>query len=127
MSVVKSIGGISIATNNPRSLAEWYAEILGIHVEENTSAEVYCCDFYHRDMNRPDVVNRTVWTIVPAQDVASPAVTGFTLSYTVESLDTLLEQLQSKQIDVEKIEEHDHGRSAWIKDPEGRSIELWED
>ena len=38
-----------------------------------------------------------------------------------------LEQLRSAGIEIERVEEHSAGRSAWIKDPEGHVIELWED
>jgi predicted enzyme related to lactoylglutathione lyase len=29
-------------------------------------------------------------------------------------------------VKIEKVEDHDFGRWAWIMDPEGNRIELWE-
>ena len=38
----------------------------------------------------------------------------------------MLAQLRRDGVAVEKVEAHDYGRFAWITDPEGNRIELWE-
>ena len=49
------------------------------------------------------------------------------INYRVENLDELLKLLRSEGVEVDdRLEEYDYGRFAWIMDPEGNRIELWE-
>jgi predicted enzyme related to lactoylglutathione lyase len=49
------------------------------------------------------------------------------LNYRVDNLDALLEQLRAAGVWVdERRENSEYGRFAWIMDPEGNRIELWE-
>ena len=49
------------------------------------------------------------------------------LNYRVADLYSLLEQLRAEGVEVDpRVEEYDYGRFAWIMDPEGNRIELWE-
>ena len=127
LTAVKSIGGVSIFSASPRSLAEWYAEHLGLRAEKDPSNGSYYCDFYQRDPQNPDLPKRAVWELLPTEHGAPATTTGFVLSYVVDNLAKALEQLRSAGIEIDRIQEHSAGRSAWIRDPEGRLIELWED
>jgi len=49
------------------------------------------------------------------------------INYRVADLERMLEQLRRGGVKVEKVEDYDYGRFAWITDPEGNRIELWED
>ena len=45
----------------------------------------------------------------------------------VENLDEVVAQLKRKGVDVDpKVESYDYGKFAWIMDPEGNRVELWE-
>ena len=47
--------------------------------------------------------------------------------YRVDNLDALLETLRAEGVWIDpKREDYDYGRFAWIMDPEGNRIELWE-
>ena len=49
------------------------------------------------------------------------------INYRVENLAALLELLRSEGVEAdEHKEELEYGRFAWIMDPEGNRIELWE-
>jgi predicted enzyme related to lactoylglutathione lyase len=48
------------------------------------------------------------------------------LNYRVADLGRLLEELRAAGVKIEKTEDHDYGRFAWITDPEGNRIELWQ-
>jgi hypothetical protein len=51
----------------------------------------------------------------------------FMLNLRVDDLDALLAQLREEGVAVDaRIEVNDFGRFAWIIDPEGRRVELWE-
>ncbi len=49
------------------------------------------------------------------------------INYQVEDLDAVLEALRAEGVTIDpKREDYDYGRFAWIVDPEGNRIELWE-
>jgi predicted enzyme related to lactoylglutathione lyase len=56
-----------------------------------------------------------------------PSRAPFMLNYRVDDLDALLEALRAEGVQIDpKREDADYGRFAWIMDPEGNKIELWE-
>jgi predicted enzyme related to lactoylglutathione lyase len=49
------------------------------------------------------------------------------INYRADDLDALLEALRAEGVEIDpKHEDYDYGRFAWIMDPEGNRIELWE-
>ena len=45
----------------------------------------------------------------------------------VDDLDALLERIKAHGVElIGEPESHDYGRFAWIMDPDGMKIELWE-
>jgi predicted enzyme related to lactoylglutathione lyase len=48
------------------------------------------------------------------------------INYRVRDLPAFLDQLRADGIEIEKTEDFDYGRFAWIKDPEGNRIELYQ-
>ena len=50
----------------------------------------------------------------------------FMINYRVANLDRMLEQFRRNGVKIEKVEDSNYGRFAWIEDPEGNRIELWE-
>jgi catechol 2,3-dioxygenase-like lactoylglutathione lyase family enzyme len=118
---VTGSGGIFFRVRDPAGMSAWYQEHLGIGAEEGHA------DFIRREHERPDEIGRTVWSVFPADtDYFGPARPAFMVNYRVDNLDRMLAQLRRSGVAVEKVEEHDYGRFAWITDPEGNRIELWE-
>jgi predicted enzyme related to lactoylglutathione lyase len=49
------------------------------------------------------------------------------VNYRVDNLDALLEALEKEGVRIDpRRENYDYGRFAWIMDPDGNRIELWE-
>jgi predicted enzyme related to lactoylglutathione lyase len=49
------------------------------------------------------------------------------INYRVRNLDRMLAQLRALGVDVEpRVTEEFNGKFAWVVDPEGNKIELWE-
>src|SRR3974390_677274 len=118
---VTGIGGIFFRVQDPERMSAWYRDNLGIAAEDGHA------DFPWRDHDRPDEVGRTVWSLFPADtDYFGPSKPAFMVNYRVANLDRMLGQTPGKGVTVEKIEDFDYGRFAWITDPEGNRIELWE-
>jgi predicted enzyme related to lactoylglutathione lyase len=49
------------------------------------------------------------------------------INYRVKNLQKTLAQLRKERVKVaKKVEEFEYGKFAWVFDPEGNKIELWE-
>jgi len=70
----------------------------------------------------------TVWSIFPrSTKYFDSSRSGFMINYLVDDLDGLLQALTEEGLEIDPHrEDHDYGRFAWIMDPEGNRIELWE-
>jgi predicted enzyme related to lactoylglutathione lyase len=52
---------------------------------------------------------------------------AFMLNFRVDDIDAMLEQLKAGGVKIDdKREDSEYGRFAWVYDPEGTRIELWE-
>jgi predicted enzyme related to lactoylglutathione lyase len=119
MERVTGIGGVFFKARDPNAMAAWYEAHLGIQSKEG------CADFAWREKDHPDQLGRTVWAIFPT-DTTHFASSPLMINYRVANLDRMLAQLRNDGVKVEKVEDYDYGRFAWITDPEGNRIELWE-
>jgi predicted enzyme related to lactoylglutathione lyase len=118
---VTGIGGIFFRVRDSEKMSTWYRKHLGICAEDGHA------DFCWREHEHPDEVGRTVWSIFPADtDYFGPSRPAFMVNYRVSNLERMLAQLRRAGVAVEKVEDYDYGRFAWITDPEGNRIELWE-
>ena len=124
MKRVTGIGGIFFKSKNPESLREWYREHLGIESDGDGGA----ASFHWREADDPEQTGLTAWSAFPQQTrYFEPSTAPFMINYRVADLDWLLEQLRNEGIEVDlRIEEYEYGRFAWIMDPEGNRIEVWE-
>jgi predicted enzyme related to lactoylglutathione lyase len=70
----------------------------------------------------------TVWSVFARQSKYSdPSRAPFMINYRVHDLDGLLNALKEEGVEIDPHrEDYDYGRFAWIMDPEGNRIELWE-
>lgn len=118
---VTGIGGVFFKVKDPKGMTAWYRTNLGIQSKGGFS------DFTWRDKDRPEEIGHTAWRIFPANTTYfGESTSPFMINYRVANLDRALEQLRSSGVKIEKVEEYSFGRWAWITDPEGNRIELWE-
>jgi predicted enzyme related to lactoylglutathione lyase len=121
MEQVTGIGGVFFKARDPALMAAWYRQHLGVRNEEGSA------EFLWRERDRPNEIGRTVWCLFPADtNYFGSGSSPFMLNYCVQNLQRMLEQLQTAGIAIEKVEDHEYGKFAWITDPEGNRIELWE-
>jgi predicted enzyme related to lactoylglutathione lyase len=122
MKKVKGIGGIFFKSENPDQMREWYNKHLGIEGDKWGSV------FHWRENDNPDKQNQTVWNPFPKDTkYFTPSRKSFMLNYIVENLEELIAELKAEGVKiVGEIQVFDYGKFAWIQDPEGNKIELWE-
>jgi predicted enzyme related to lactoylglutathione lyase len=121
MEKVTGIGGVFFRAQDPGRLSAWYRDHLGVPAHDGHAS------FIWREHDHPDALGRTEWCAFPADtDYFGPSKQPFMINYRVANLDRMLDQLRRNGVAIEKVEDHDYGRFAWITDPEGNRIELWE-
>ncbi|MEZ5501035.1 MAG: VOC family protein [Steroidobacteraceae bacterium] len=123
MKRITGIGGIFFKAKDASALRAWYREHLGIDVKDWGGAVFEWTDSAGRPAN-----GMTTWTISSADsDYYAPSKSPFMINYRVADLHALVATLKSEGCQVlEKIEESEFGKFAWVIDPEGNKIELWE-
>jgi predicted enzyme related to lactoylglutathione lyase len=118
MAKAVGIGGIFLKARDPQALAAWYSSHLGILPGEGGTLV----------FDGPESAGMTVFAHFPNEtgyfgDAKQQAMVNFR----VDGLDALLLQLAATGVRIDpKREDHAYGRFAWIWDPEGNRVELWE-
>jgi predicted enzyme related to lactoylglutathione lyase len=112
----EGIGGVFFRAADPARLAAWYAEHLGLEVED-WGGSIFSA-------GAGDV---TVWSPFPVDTSYWPPGQQGMINYRVRDLDAVLAQLRSAGVEVdERVEETENGRFGWAVDPEGNRFELWQ-
>jgi|SRR5579859_1979426 len=124
MKRVTGLGGVFFQADDPEKLYQWYEKHLGIQRDPTSQA----VSMHWRDDANPEHRGMTVWSLFKkGSKYFEPSRAPFMLNYRVDDLDGLLEALRAEGVTIDpKREDYDYGRFAWIIDPEGNKIELWE-
>ena len=117
---VVGVGGVFFKAKDPKALAAWYHEVLGMPLEAWGGAALR-----YDAPNHPPVLT---WSAFSASTTYfAPSTSAFMINYAVDNMDALLARLHAKNVAILKQDDKDpNGRFAWILDPEGNKIELWE-
>ena len=116
---VTGVGGVFFKAKNPKTLAAWYRDVLGMPVEPWGGAALR----YDAAKHPPALA----WNAFPAATkYFAPSSGDFMIDYAVDDMDAMLSRLRSKDVAVLKQTDDANGRFAWILDPEGNKVELWE-
>jgi predicted enzyme related to lactoylglutathione lyase len=127
MDLIDGIGGAFLFSSNPKVLAEWYRDNLGISCHGSPDCKSYYATFEYWDLAEPSIKRTTAWAILSSgNDITGTPRTG-QINYRVKSMAETLAHLQSKGVAIDKSEDHEYGKFAWVTDPEGNKIELWEE
>jgi len=117
---ITGVGGMFFKAKDPKTLAAWYRDVLGLPLEAWGGAALR----YDAPKHPPALA----WNIFPATTkYFAPSDSDFMINYAVDDMDALLVRLRAKDVQILKQTSDDaNGRFAWILDPEGNKIELWE-
>lgn len=118
MAKAVGVGGVFLKAQDPKALSLWYEKNLGISSQGGGSLV----------FEGPESAGMTVFSHFPANtgyfgDGPQQAM----INFRVDDLDALLEALAAGGVRIDpKREDHAYGRFAWIWDPEGNRVELWQ-
>ncbi len=118
---VTGIGGIFLMADSPDSTTTWYAENLGIVMDQ------YGAVFETRNANDSTQKNYLRWSLSNPNDYFKPSDKGFVINYRVQHIERLVEKLEKNgAVVLDSIVEYPYGKFVHILDPENNKIELWE-
>lgn len=122
MARVTGIGGVFFKAKDPKALARWYSEHLGLALEDFGGA------ILRWPADTADDRGLTVWHVAEQSTKwFAPSESSFMINYRVDDLAGLIEKLAGAGIPLVKgPESHENGEFAWIMDPEGNKLELWQ-
>ena len=123
MAKVTGIGGVFLkCKGDSKALAAWYEKHLGIPLESWGGAVLKWPD------DKASDGGLTVWNLADRDSTwFAPSESAFMINYRVDDLDALLAQLQAAGIEViDGPQSHENGKFAWVMDPDGNKVELWE-
>jgi len=117
---ITGVGGIFVQSKDPKALAAWYRDVLGITVEPWGGAMLR-----YDAPGHPSVL---AWSAFPeSSNYMAPSKREFMINFAVDDLNAFLERLKEKGVAVIKRDDSDPtGSFAWILDPDGTKIELWQ-
>ncbi len=123
MARVTGVGGIFFKTRGDRAaLAAWYQKHLGMALEDWGGAILRWPE------DRAGDGGVTVWRVADRDSKwFAPSDSSFMVNYRVDNLDEMLAQLREGGVEViAGPDSDDNGKFAWIMDPDGNKVELWE-
>jgi predicted enzyme related to lactoylglutathione lyase len=112
------VGGVFLKARDPGALAAWYAKYLGIPEQDGGSLA----------FDGPDSLGMTVFAHFPVgTKYFGHGPQQAMINFRVDDLEELLVQLAAEGVTIDpKREDYPYGSFAWIEDPEGNRVELWE-
>lgn len=118
MAKVTGLGGIFYKVADPAATSAWYKENLGVGGEWGAifpwSAEA-SGDAYS-----------LLSPFKQSTDYMEPSTAGFMINLRVDDLDGMIADLEGKGIAILGRQDEDYGNFAWIMDPDGIKVELWQ-
>jgi catechol 2,3-dioxygenase-like lactoylglutathione lyase family enzyme len=119
---VRMVGGVYLSCKDPKTLAQWYSDALGMKLKAVPERKAYGLEFTYLDAH--DKSNKSYVFALVAEG-GGPAGGGM-VGLRVDDLDGLLARLKAAGVTASKIETAEWGRLAYVEDPEGHRLELWQ-
>jgi predicted enzyme related to lactoylglutathione lyase len=117
---ITGIGGVFFKSKDPKALAAWYRDVLGLKLEPWGGAML--------SYTAPGHPPAVIWSAFPlASDYMAPSTREFMVNFAVDDLDAFVARLVDRGVKILKRDDKDpNGKFAWIIDPDGTKIELWQ-
>ncbi|MBX7514725.1 VOC family protein [Qipengyuania sp. GH38] len=117
MAKITGLGGVFYVVKDPKATRAWYRDTLGIDGE------------YGPQLNWSEETGDKPYSLISHfkdDQYLKPGRGGFMINLRVDDLDTFVAQLKDKGVEVLDSVDEGYGKFAWLLDPDGVKIELWE-
>ena len=116
---ITGVGGIFFKSPNPKALAAWYHDVLGIHIEPWGGAMLR--------YDAPDHPPMVVWSPFTATNPEmAPSTREFMINLAVDNMDAFLARITAKGVKPISRQEDATGIFVAIRAPDATKIELWQ-
>ncbi len=124
MAKVIGVGGIFFLCKDVEATRAWYTRVLGIEINDyggHGFVQKAAADIFPRGA-------MTVWSPFKGDsDYFKPSDSDWMMNLMVDDLDGILEKIAAEDVPLEgEPMTEPYGKFAWIMDPDGRKIELWQ-
>lgn len=117
MARITGLGGVFHKVADPDKSREWYQQTLGIGGEWGAMFP----------FKKDDPEGFTLYSqFKPDTDYFGPSSKEFMVNLRVDDIDAMVADLETKGIEILGRQDEDYGRFAWIMDPDGVKLELWQ-
>lgn len=117
MARVTGLGGVFFVSKDSEKSLAWYRDILGVGGD-------YGPMFKWSDESGDQPYS--LLSPFSKADYFQPSPHGFMINLRVDDLDAFVEELKAKDIEILGQQDEGYGKFAWIMDPDGVKIELWQ-
>lgn len=124
MPPIQGLGGVFLYANDANSLADWYSLHLGITFQNwgNVRGVIWPS----ADIEPAGRQSITTVAIFQTKEPLPAGVRTARINLRVSDLDALVASLRAAGLEVEAPEASEYGAFAWVSDPEGNRVELWQ-
>lgn len=120
MKRVIGLGGIFIKCKHLEETRAWYTKHLGLQLES------WGIQFFYKDDPNPEAYSNLSF-FKPDTGYLAPSESSFMINFRVHDLDAMVQALREEGVPlIGEPVSGDYGKFAWVMDPEGNKIELWE-
>lgn len=114
---ILGLGGVFIKSSDPDRLKAWYRDVLGFSLDD-----------YGAVFSISGLAGDQIWSPFPADTAYfAPSTREVMLNFQVDDLDALIVRiLAAGGVMQGDVQEEPYGRFAWLMDPDGTKIELWQ-
>ena len=117
MARVTGLGGVFYKVADPEKTRAWYEEHFSIGGEWGAMFPFKSDDADGFALLSP---------FKAGSDYFDPSTLPFMINLRVDDLDGMVADLSAKGIEILGRQDEDYGRFAWILDPDGLKVELWQ-
>ncbi|WP_379545965.1 VOC family protein [Qipengyuania sp. DSG2-2] len=117
MAKVTGLGGVFYVAKDPAATRQWYRDVLGIDGEygpqmlwsEETGDQPYSLISHFTDT-----------------EYMKPGTANFMINLRVDDLDGMIAKVKAAGMEILDSVDEGYGKFAWLLDPNGVKIELWQ-
>ena len=117
MAKVTGLGGVFYVVKDPAATRAWYRDTLGVEGEYGPLL---------RWSEEPGEQPYSLISHFTDDEYIKPGRGGFMINLRVDDLDGMVEQLRAKNVEILGTSDEGYGKFAWLLDPDGVKIELWQ-
>jgi catechol 2,3-dioxygenase-like lactoylglutathione lyase family enzyme len=116
---VTGLGGVFVKSKDPKALSAWYRDVMGLDVQSWGGAMLR--------YDAPGHPPMAIWSaFAPDSDEMAGSTREFMINLAVDDMDAFVARLTAKGVPILKRQQDETGKFAWILDPDGTKIELWQ-